>query len=162
MDVMWAPWRMEYILGEKEKGCIFCDRAGEGREEDRKNLILYRGNECFVILNKYPYNNGHLMITPYRHVPDISFLNEDELLELMLLSQKLLKTMKKGMKPDGFNMGINQGKVAGAGIESHVHLHIVPRWDGDTNFMPVVSSARVIPQHLTETYDILKEILDSI
>jgi ATP adenylyltransferase len=162
MDVMWAPWRMEYILGEKDPGCIFCEKPGEGLEEDRKNLILYRGKECFVILNKYPYNNGHLLITPYRHVPDISFLNEDELLELMLLSQKLLKTMKKAMKPDGFNMGINQGKVAGAGIEAHVHLHIVPRWDGDTNFMPVVNSARVIPQHLTDTYDILKEIIDKI
>jgi len=145
---------MEYILKEKNKGCIFCEIPKEN--QDKKNYILYRGKFCFVILNAFPYNNGHLMIAPYDHIKNIEELKSETLIELMSLCKRSITVLKEKMNPQGFNIGINMGKFAGAGILEHVHLHIVPRWEGDTNFMPVISDTRVIPQYLSETYDLLK------
>ncbi len=124
--------------------------------QDRKNLVLYRGKVCFCILNKYPYNNGHLMVAPNLHKDDLSKLSSSEMLELMTLTRDMKDMLSKKMNPDGFNLGINMGKFAGAGIEGHIHLHIVPRWKGDTNFMPVVSDTKVIPQSLDDLYLELK------
>lgn len=154
MKHLWAPWRMEYILKEKNEGCIFCEIPEENRDE--KNYILYRGEFCFVILNTYPYNNGHIMIAPYSHVKNLEELNKDTINELMSLCQKSIFILKEKMNPQGFNIGVNIGKVAGAGILEHVHLHIVPRWQGDTNFMPVILDTKVIPEYLSKTYYLLK------
>ncbi len=154
MNRLWSPWRMEYIVSEKEDGCIFCDKIAE--DNDEANYILHRAQKCYVMLNLYPYNNGHLMISPYRHVPSPEQLEEDELTEMMLMLNRSLDVLRRAMHPDGFNVGINIGKAAGAGIEHHVHLHIVPRWRADTNFMPALSQTRVIPELLDETYQKLK------
>jgi len=151
---LWAPWRMEYILKEKNKGCIFCEIPKEN--QDKENYVLYRGKFCFVILNTYPYNNGHIMISPYDQIKNLEELNRDTINELMSLCQKSISVLKEKMNPQGFNIGANIGKVGGAGILEHVHLHIVPRWQGDTNFMPVISDTKVMPQYLSETYDLLK------
>lgn len=157
MDVLNAPWRMKYIdKSNKEKiDCIFCEFIKE--REDEKRLILYRGKKAFVMFNAFPYNPGHLMVAPYRHTGNYDELNQEEILEINLLVQKCLKVLKKTMDPHGFNIGINMGKVAGAGFEDHVHVHIVPRWEGDTNFMPVVGETKVIPEALDVTYRKLKE-----
>ncbi|ASJ14273.1 HIT family protein [Thermococcus radiotolerans] len=160
MKIMWAPWRIEYIRSPKHDGCIFCDFPKENRDKER--LILYRGKHCFIIMNNYPYNPGHVMIAPYRHVGRWEDLTDYELLEMMQLSQLMIKALKKTMKPQGFNMGVNLGRVAGAGIDDHVHLHIVPRWNGDTNFMPVIADTKVIPESLEEAYDELKKAIDEI
>ncbi|ADC64862.1 histidine triad (HIT) protein [Ferroglobus placidus DSM 10642] len=157
MERIFAPWRIRYIEAPKYEGCIFCDFPKENRDEER--LILYRGKSCFVIMNNYPYNPGHVMVAPYRHVASIEELNDDEALEMMKLSQKMVEVIKKAMNPDGFNLGINLGRVAGAGIEDHVHLHIVPRWNGDTNFMPVLADVKVIPEAIEESYKKLKKYL---
>lgn len=154
MKYLWAPWRMEYILKEKNEGCIFCEIPKEN--QDKENYVLYRGKFCFVILNTYPYNNGHIMIAPYAHIKNLEELNRDTINELMSLCQKSISVLKKKINPQGFNIGANIGKVGGAGILEHVHLHIVPRWQGDTNFMPVISDTKVMPQYLSETYDLLK------
>lgn len=154
MKHLWAPWRMEYILKEKNEGCIFCEIPKENR--DKENYVLYRGKSCFVILNTYPYNNGHIMIAPYAHIKNLEQLNKDTINELMSLCQKSISVLKEKMNPQGFNIGANIGKVSGAGILDHVHLHIVPRWQGDTNFMPVILDTKVMPQYLSETYDLLK------
>jgi ATP adenylyltransferase len=158
MKVLWAPWRIEYITREKESGCIFCDASNE--DDDRKNLILYRGKTCFMILNRYPYSNGHLMTVPYNHISELNNLNTEEKVELLDLTIKC-KNILEIMKPSGFNIGMNLGKVAGAGIDDHLHFHVVPRWDGDTNFMPVLGSVKVMPEYLEDTYDKLKEQLES-
>ncbi|NJE10015.1 HIT domain-containing protein [Thermococcus sp. MAR1] len=160
MKIMWAPWRIEYIRSPKHDGCIFCDFPKENR--DRERLILYRGKHAFVIMNNYPYNPGHVMIAPYRHVGRWEDLTDDELLEMMQLSQLMIKALKRTMNPHGFNMGVNLGRVAGAGIDDHVHLHIVPRWNGDTNFMPVIADTKVIPESLEEAYEELKAAIDEI
>ena len=160
MKIMWAPWRIEYIRSPKHDGCIFCDFPKENRDKER--LILYRGKHCFIIMNNYPYNPGHVMIAPYRHVGRWEDLTDYELLEMMQLSQLMIKALKKTMNPQGFNMGVNLGRVAGAGIDDHVHLHIVPRWNGDTNFMPVIADTKVIPESLEEAYDELKKAIDEI
>ncbi len=160
MKVLWAPWRIEYIRSPKHDGCIFCDFPKENR--DRERLILHRGKHSFVIMNNYPYNPGHVMIAPYRHVGKWEDLTDEELLEIMRLSQLMIKAIKRAMNPDGFNMGVNLGRVAGAGIDDHVHLHIVPRWNGDTNFMPVVADTKVIPESLQEAYDELKKAIDGV
>jgi len=154
-DILWAPWRMEYILGEKEEGCIFCTKPKEN--DDRKNLILYRGDHNFVIMNKYPYNNGHLMVVPYRHTSDLESLTDQESLEMMNVISKAVQVLREAIRPEGFNIGINLGKIAGAGIDDHLHFHIVPRWAADTNFMPVVGQTKVISEALSETRDRLKE-----
>ena len=158
MKLLWAPWRIEYIKHEKPDGCIFCKAISENK--DSENLILWRGKLAFVIMNKFPYNNGHLMVAPYRHIGRFEELTVEELTEIGVLIQKSIKVLRKVMSPDGFNIGINMGKVAGAGVEDHIHVHIVPRWNGDTNFMPVITDTRVIPQSLQDTYKELKNFID--
>ncbi|MFQ5964884.1 MAG: HIT domain-containing protein [Candidatus Scalinduaceae bacterium] len=157
MKNIWAPWRKEFILSKKGGNCFFCEAINGN--QDRKNLVLHRGKECFCILNKYPYNNGHLMVAPKKHKDDLSKLNNAEMLELLTLTRDVKNILTKKMKPDGFNIGINLGKVAGAGVEDHIHIHIVPRWRGDTNFMPVVAETKVIPQSLDDLYLELKNYL---
>ena len=154
MENLWAPWRMAYITPKTApSGCIFCTKPAENC--DAANYILYRGEHCFILLNLYPYNNGHLMIAPYQHVGTIEQLDATTLAELMAQAQMALRALRLTMNPDGFNMGINEGKVAGAGFADHVHLHVVPRWNGDTNFMPVLTDTRVISQSLEALYDLL-------
>ena len=155
MDKLWAPWRMRYILAEESDGCIFCDVVT--REDDRGNLVLYRGSSCFAMMNKFPYNNGHIMLAPFRHVGHFESLNDDESLDLMRLLQLSVKAIREVLEPQGFNIGINIGRVAGAGVVDHIHVHVVPRWGGDTNFMPVLSETKVINEELEETYDKLIE-----
>lgn len=154
MDLLWAPWRMQYIQAiEKDDGCIFCTKPSQS--EDKKNLILYRGKKCFVLMNLYPYNNGHLMVVPYHHTSDIAVLDREsscEMWDLICLSRKVLSA---AIRPDAFNIGMNIGRVAGAGIDQHIHMHIVPRWNGDTNFMPVIGATKVISQAINDTYDTL-------
>jgi ATP adenylyltransferase len=148
---LWAPWRIEYITGPKSDQCIFC-------EADPVHVVE-RGERCFTLLNAYPYAPGHVMVAPTRHVGDLDELEEPELLELMLLAQRVIAAQRRTMNPDGFNVGLNLGKVAGAGIADHLHLHVVPRWEGDNNFMPVLGDTRVIPQALEETRRLLVEAL---
>ncbi len=155
LEILWAPWRMEYILGEKESGCIFCTRINQ--DSDKENLILLRGENNFVIMNKYPYNNGHLMVVPNRHSSEFDSLSDPEKLEMINFVSKSMNVLKKTVNPDGFNVGMNIGKIAGAGIDDHLHFHIVPRWAADTNFMPVVGQTKVISEGLGETWDRLKE-----
>lgn len=160
MDKIFAPWRMQYILSnsddneDKGSGCIFCDFPK--LDEDEKRLILHRGEYCFVILNAFPYNPGHLMVVPYRHTCDFTSLTPDELAELTRLCQTAYKVLDKVMAPHGYNIGMNIGKVAGAGIDQHLHMHIVPRWNGDTNFMPVLGEVRVVSEALNSTWKRLK------
>jgi ATP adenylyltransferase len=151
MRNLWAPWRMEFILGSKQKGCIFCQLPK--KKNDRQNLIIYRGKFHFIILNKFPYNNGHLMVVPYRHIKDLSKLTSKENAEMMHLSAVAIKALDKTMHPQGHNLGINFGAAGGAGIRDHLHLHIVPRWIGDTNWMPVLDGTKVMIEYLHETYD---------
>lgn len=160
MENLWAPWRIEYILSKKAPGCIFCDKPQE--DKDQENLILYRGKYHFIIMNAFPYNNGHMMIVPYRHISTLSGWSSEEQKEFMELADLAVNLLKAAMKPDGFNLGINMGQVAGAGIADHIHLHVVPRWNGDTNFMPVLSDTRVISEHLRATYEKLKSTLEEI
>lgn len=160
MERIFAPWRIRYILAPKHKGCIFCDFIKENK--DKKNLILYRGKTCFIIMNRNPYNPGHVMVAPYKHVPSTEDLSDEELLESFKLVNLAIKAIRESMNPDGFNVGVNIGKVSGAGIEQHLHIHIVPRWIGDTSFMPVLADVQVIPEALEETYDKLKKTIDSI
>ncbi len=160
MERLFAPWRIRYIEAPKHEGCILCDFPEENRDEER--LILYRGGKCFVMMNNYPYNPGHVMISPYRHVGDMENLNQDELSEIMGLAVMIVKSIKNSMNPDGFNIGFNIGKVAGAGVEEHIHLHVVPRWSGDTNFMPVLADVRVIAEAVQETYKKLKKAIDEL
>lgn len=160
LDILWAPWRMEYILHEAEQGCIFCDKPKEAN--DRQNLILCRGQTCFVIMNRFPYNNGHLMVVPFRHLGDLEEMNATERLEMMTITAACLQVLRKAVHPEGFNLGMNLGAVAGAGIDDHVHMHIVPRWKADTNFMPVVGHTKVVSEGLWETYDRLKPGFDAL
>ncbi len=151
MENLWAPWRMEYILGQREPYCIFCP-DGDGLS-DEERLILHRGRLSVVLMNKYPYNNGHLLVAPWRHVPDLQNLYEEEMLDLMQWLRISTSILRKVMHPNGFNVGLNIGAAAGAGVESHMHFHIVPRWNGDTNFMTVFSDVRSVPEHIKQTYD---------
>ncbi len=151
MKVLWAPWRMEYILSDQEAGeCIFC--PGDDRSRDEARLILYVGPRSMVVMNRFPYINGHLLVAPVRHGPDLDFLTEEEVLDLLITVRRAIGILKKEMNPEGFNVGLNLGRVAGAGVEEHVHFHIVPRWNGDTNYMAVFGDVRVIPEHIEETY----------
>jgi ATP adenylyltransferase len=156
---LWAPWRSSYILGQKEKGCIFCNRIK--RKRDRKDLIAYRGFKNIVILNKFPYNSGHAMIVPNRHIASIGRLTDDEAIEFFDLIRKTVEVMKKVMHPVSFNIGMNLGQSSGAGIPTHLHMHVVPRWTGDTNFMPVIGETKVVSFDLDLTWKILKEGFDS-
>jgi len=150
MEKIYAPWRMEFIRGEKPAGCIFCREAQ--RSDD---LVLFEGNTAFVMANRYPYISGHLMIIPFRHISQLEDLLSEEKLEIFNLQEMAIRVLKKAMSPDGFNIGINLGKVAGAGIDDHIHVHIVPRWSGDANFMSVVGEVRVIPEDIHKTCEIL-------
>jgi len=151
MKVLWAPWRMEYILSEQSAGaCIFC--PGDNRDTDRSRLILHVGDLSMVIMNRFPYINGHLLVAPVRHVKGLESLSRDERLDLLTMVTRSVEILKKVMNPEGFNVGLNLGKVAGAGVEEHMHFHIVPRWNGDNNYMTVLEEVRVIPEHLEETY----------
>lgn len=152
-DVLWAPWRMAYIASEKNAGCIFCEKPRQ--QCDKANYILWRGRTAFVMLNRYPYNNAHLMVVPQAHVASLTKLDTSERAELIELTAMCEAVLQRALHPDGLNLGINLGAAAGAGIAEHLHLHIVPRWQGDTNFMTVVSEMRVIPQHLDHTYHML-------
>lgn len=158
MRKIWAPWRVEYIRSEKTKGCIFCQKPEENK--DSQNYILLRGKTSFVILNSYPYNPGHLMVAPFRHLATLDELTDEELFEHFDLVRRSARAIREAYKPEGFNIGINLGRVAGAGVEGHVHTHVVPRWNGDTNFMPVLSDTKVLPEALASTYAQLKIILN--
>ncbi len=154
MKHLWAPWRMPYILGEKDVDCILCTKPKE--KKDKANFILFRGPLGFVMMNLYPYNNGHLMVSPYQHTSSLEELDEPTLTYLMFLMKKSVVALKKSSKPDGINVGLNLGRAAGAGIDQHLHFHIVPRWNGDTNFMTITSRTRVVPESLENTYRRLK------
>jgi ATP adenylyltransferase len=154
---LWAPWRLDYIKGPKPEECIFCAKPALG--DDAAAHIVARGENAFVMLNAFPYNNGHVMVSPYAHVPSIEELDDPVLLDLMHLTQRSLGALREAYAPEGFNIGVNQGKIAGAGVEGHVHLHIVPRWGADTNFMPVIASTRVLPQSLEDSYRALAGLL---
>lgn len=153
MDILWAPWRMKYIEYasiEKPKECFICEAVQQGVGEEK--LTLYVGEHGIVLMNLYPYNTGHLLIAPKRHVGDLSGLNAEELSALMFLLKSSVQVLEETFRPDGFNVGLNLGRVAGAGLEDHVHIHVVPRWNGDTNFMPVIANTKVIPEALKDTY----------
>ncbi len=151
METLWAPWRIEYIKSEKESGCVFCHALTIHDE-----LTLYKGDTTLVVMNKYPYINGHLLVAPIRHLSRLDELSRNEMRDIMVTVEKAIHIEKEIMKPDGFNVGLNLGKVAGAGIEEHLHFHIVPRWFGDTNALTVFADIRVIPEHLKATFDSLK------
>ncbi len=157
-DHLWTPWRMPYLKDDSNRSddCIFCAKARTA--DDRAEHVLVRGKLCFVTLNLYPYNNGHLMIVPYEHTGDLEELPGDTLAELMRLSQQAVLVLRAAYNPDGFNVGINLGTAAGAGITGHLHQHIVPRWAGDTNYMTVVGQTRVIPEWIDDTYQRLRAI----
>ena len=151
MKVLWAPWRMEYVSSDSKKGeCIFC--PGADRSQDEERLILFIGNLSIVLMNRFPYINGHLLIAPLRHVSTLDALLPKEKLDLITRVESSIGVLKEVLRPEGFNIGLNMGKVAGAGVEDHIHLHIVPRWIGDTNYMTVFGEVRVIPEHIQETY----------
>ena len=153
MEYLWAPWRIQYILQEKPKGCILCDKPNEDKDEE--NYIIFRGRKNFIMLNSFPYNPGHLLIAPYRHAASPAELTAAERHEHFDLIARSLPILKEVFRPGGFNIGSNIGRVAGAGIEDHFHSHIVPRWPGDTNFIPVLADIRVVPQALADTYKLL-------
>jgi ATP adenylyltransferase len=156
---LWAPWRIEYIRQKKDRECIFCAaQAGDDVEWG----VVERGERCFTMLNAYPYTSGHVMVAPYRHVSELEDLDDGELLDLMRLARRAMRAAREVMSPDGFNVGLNLGEVAGAGIADHLHLHVVPRWQGDTNFMPVIADTRVLPQALKDTREELAAALRRI
>ena len=157
---LFSPWRMEYVSSSSSKGEVFLDALESG--DDRESLILYRGKLSFVIMNLYPYNNGHLLLVPFRKVNSMIKLTQNELEEIMYLSQESMKIITKKLNADGFNFGLNTGKCSGAGIEEHIHFHVVPRWNGDNNFMPVLGNTRVIVQGLQDTYDELYPLFQKI
>lgn len=163
MDHLWTPWRMPYLKNgstDSSGQCIFCAKAGSA--DDAASHVLRRGTHCFVTLNLYPYNNGHLMVAPYAHVAALEELDVDTLTELMVLTQQALRVLRAAYQPHAFNVGINQGTAAGAGIADHLHQHVVPRWHGDTNYMTVVGQTRVIPEWIDETYRVLKALWDDL
>ncbi|TAM79515.1 MAG: HIT domain-containing protein [Acidobacteria bacterium] len=154
MDYLWTPWRFQYVSeGTRNAGCIFCEKAAADPSIDRDHLILYRGRSSFVLLNLYPYTVGHAMIVPYAHVSDLIEAPSETLAEMMTLAQKCQRVLRDVYHPEGYNLGLNMGRCAGAGVEHHFHMHILPRWTGDSNFMTVVGETRVEPENLTTTYD---------
>ena len=156
MKRIFAPWRYKYVTNPDSGGCIFCKATSSG--DDRKSGVLFRGKCAFVIMNIYPYNNGHIMVAPYKHTGDFEELNEDEMFEMSKILQRWQKVIKKAMNPDGFNIGMNLGRIAGAGFENHLHYHLVPRWSGDTNFMPVIAETKIVPMSVEEGYDLLLKV----
>jgi len=161
MKQLWAPWRMPYLRGENDKvtGCLFCHKLTQA---DAVEHILYRGARCAVILNRFPYTNGHMMVVPYTHTGTLEGLDDATLLEMMQLVQHCLRALRQVFNPQGFNIGVNEGHVAGAGGAEHVHLHIVPRWAGDVNYMTVIGETRVIPQSLDDTYAAFRPLFDAL
>lgn len=151
MERLWAPWRMAYIEVKQPEGCIFCEKPKAGN--DREQLILYRGEHCFIMMNLFPYNNGHLMVAPYRHTADLAGITGDEQVEMMALTRYCVAVLGEAFHPEGYNIGMNLGRVAGAGVADHLHMHVVPRWNGDTNFMPVLAETKVLPDALYGSYD---------
>jgi ATP adenylyltransferase len=168
---LWAPWRLEYIIDPiqgplhqrvQNQPCIFCDRKiSQGAAEDRQALILSRAKECYVILNKFPYANGHLMIVPFEHVGEFSQLRPQVVSEMFLETQRACGVLQSVLRVDGLNLGMNLGRAAGAGIPGHLHIHVVPRWVGDNNFMPVIGNTRVLPEYIQKTYDRLVRAFQS-
>jgi len=155
MKHLWAPWRMKYILSdEKPDGCIFC--PGENRADDENRLILYVGPMSMVMMNRYPYNSGHLMVLPNKHVQELDQLSDKQITDLTLNVKRTINIMKQVMSPEGFNVGLNIGKAAGAGIEEHLHFHLVPRWSGDVNYITALGEVRVVPEHIRATYQKLR------
>ena len=160
MRTLWAPWRAEYIYcaggqqSTSRRHCLFCNLLKS--KDDAANLIIYRGQRAFIVMNRFPYNNGHVMVAPTRHVATLEKLSAEEGAELFGLVQKSLAVLRRGLKPQGFNVGANLGRVAGAGVAGHLHIHVVPRWQGDVNFMPLLAETKVISEHLSETYDRLR------
>ena len=158
---IWAPWRLAYVMDdskETEDECIFC--AKPAADDDEANLVLYRGSSCFVLLNLFTYTNGHLMIAPYEHLARLLELPAETIAEMMRLAQRSMERLGKVYDPHGYNVGFNQGRSAGAGVEHHIHMHVVPRWGGDTNFMPVLADTRVMPQSLEQSYETLRDAFD--
>jgi len=151
LDKLWAPWRSKFVRKKKKKGCIFCLK----NKRDSRNFIVKKSKFSFALLNIYPYNNGHIMVTPYRHVKDLIGLNDAELLDIIKLVKEMQCLLEKRLHPHGFNIGMNIGETAGAGYKDHVHIHIVPRWRGDVNFMPAIGQTKVIPQSLKELHKLL-------
>ena len=159
MDRLWAPWRLEYIQGPEAEDCIFC--IGADPADDPQRLVVARGEACYVMMNRYPYSNGHLMVSPYCHCGDPAALDEQEILEMHRMMIRSQVVLRDTCCAEGFNVGWNFGQSAGAGIAAHIHMHIVPRWVGDCNFMPILAETRVIPQHLQKTYALLVEAFSS-
>jgi len=161
MDYLWTPWRYRYIADpHKDDRCIFCDAVTAG--DDAKALIVLRGVKSYIILNAFPYTTGHLMVVPYVHVADLAAVGHDTLAEMMLLAQKAKSALEHTYHPDGYNLGMNLGRAAGAGVTGHLHLHVLPRWSGDANFMTVVGETRVEPEELSTTYAKLKKAFDAL
>jgi ATP adenylyltransferase len=161
---IWAPWRMEFIegLSAPEGDCFLCFVRDAERKDDRKNLLLWRGSSCMCILNRYPYTGGHVLIAPYDHVPDLADLPAATMTELMEMLRDIQQVTKHAINPHGFNIGINLGRCAGAGLPDHLHIHVVPRWEGDTNFMSSLGNVRVIPEFLDKTYDGFSKATDEL
>ena len=157
MQHIWAPWRIEYVARAQPDGCIFCHKAHE--RDDEAEQVLCRGRFNFVLLNAYPYNSGHLMVAPYAHVPELTDLDHETTAEMMRLAQACMRAMKRCLRPEGINLGMNIGKAAGAGIDEHIHLHIIPRWTGDTNFMTTVADTRTVPQALEASAQLLRPLI---
>ena len=163
MERLWRPWRIAYVRDIddiRDEGCIFCTKPAAG--DDEASYILHRGEKAFAIMNIFPYNTGHVMVSPYRHVGELQDLDGEELQELMSLTVLVVEAIQGEMRPQGFNLGMNLGKVAGAGFDEHVHMHVVPRWQGDTNFMPVVGEVKVMPESLEENYRRIRASIESI
>lgn len=160
MKRLWTPWRMKYLEGKRPEGCVFCQKIADS--DDAKNHILYRGKHACVMLNLYPYNSGHVMIIPYTHAGRLADLSMDVQTEMLVLLNKSLEVLQRALSPEGFNVGMNLGRAAGAGIDEHVHVHAVPRWSGDTNFMAIFAETRVVPEWLDDTYRKLKPIFDEV
>jgi ATP adenylyltransferase len=161
MKILWAPWRIEYVTANNEKGkCIFC--PGDDRVHDEERLILHVGDRSIVLMNRFPYINGHLLVAPVRHVPVLDALTDEEKLHLINMVERSIGILTEVMNPGGFNVGLNLGRVAGAGVEDHIHFHVVPRWGGDTNYMTVVGDVRVVPEHIQATYKKLLPLFKNI
>lgn len=154
VDNLWAPWRLEYVRDDKPEGCVFCAKQDA---DDRAAHVVARGEHAFVVLNLYPYNNGHLMVVPNRHVAELEQLTPAESAEAQQMLTRGIRAARAALGPGGFNVGLNLGEAAGAGIAAHLHWHLVPRWQGDTNFMPVLADVRVMPQHLDTTWKLLRD-----
>ena len=162
MQHLWAPWRMEFIKGPKPSGCFFCEAAAADPSDDAQHLVLARNDFAFAILNRYPYNNGHLMVAPKAHLANLEDLPPATANNVMALTQRALRVLREVLAPQGFNLGINAGNIAGAGVADHVHQHVVPRWDGDTNFMPVTADTKVLNESLAVSYRRLRAGFDRL